>query len=261
MLRTIVLPLMTPPLVAGIALCFVSCLGNFGIPAFLGIPGQLPGAADADLPAARGPRPERAVRGRRAVGADRLHRRARHLAAGPDAAPARFSHHARHRARCAPFELARWRLPVEIALWTLSIVVLVLPLVALLLTLAGARGRRAADGADRRPRELRLRAVRARRREARVRQQLQPVGDRCHRHRADRRSARVFPGLAPLAAAARAQPGHRDAVRAARRRARDRRDPALPEAAAGARAHRSTTPSGSSCSAISRASWCWACVR
>ena len=30
---------MTPPLVAGIALCFVSCLGNFGIPAFLGIPG------------------------------------------------------------------------------------------------------------------------------------------------------------------------------------------------------------------------------
>ena len=40
MLRTIVLPLMTPPLVAGIALCFVSCLGNFGIPAFLGIPGN-----------------------------------------------------------------------------------------------------------------------------------------------------------------------------------------------------------------------------
>ena len=31
---------MTPPLVAGIALCFVSCLGNFGIPAFLGIPGN-----------------------------------------------------------------------------------------------------------------------------------------------------------------------------------------------------------------------------
>ena len=39
-LRTIVLPLMTPPLVAGIALCFVSCLGNFGIPALLGIPGN-----------------------------------------------------------------------------------------------------------------------------------------------------------------------------------------------------------------------------
>ncbi len=31
---------MTPPLVAGVALCFVSCLGNFGIAAFLGIPGN-----------------------------------------------------------------------------------------------------------------------------------------------------------------------------------------------------------------------------
>ena len=37
-MRTIVVPLMTPPLLAGIALCFVSCLGNFGIPALLGIP-------------------------------------------------------------------------------------------------------------------------------------------------------------------------------------------------------------------------------
>ena len=35
---TIVLPLMTPPLVAGGALAFVSAIGNFGIPALLGIP-------------------------------------------------------------------------------------------------------------------------------------------------------------------------------------------------------------------------------
>jgi iron(III) transport system permease protein len=34
----IVLPVMTPPLVAGVALTFVSCIGNFGIPALLGIP-------------------------------------------------------------------------------------------------------------------------------------------------------------------------------------------------------------------------------
>ena len=40
-----------------IALCFVSCLGNFGIPALLGIPGNYRRAADADLPAARGTRP------------------------------------------------------------------------------------------------------------------------------------------------------------------------------------------------------------
>lgn len=37
-LATIVLPMMTPPLVAGAALAFVSAVGNFGIPALLGIP-------------------------------------------------------------------------------------------------------------------------------------------------------------------------------------------------------------------------------
>ena len=37
-LRTVILPLMTPPLIAGAALAFVSCIGNFGIPALLGIP-------------------------------------------------------------------------------------------------------------------------------------------------------------------------------------------------------------------------------
>jgi len=39
-IRTIVIPLMTPPLLAGVALAFVSCLGNFGIAALLGIPGN-----------------------------------------------------------------------------------------------------------------------------------------------------------------------------------------------------------------------------
>jgi len=37
-LATIVLPLMTPALIAGTALAFVSAIGNFGIPAMLGIP-------------------------------------------------------------------------------------------------------------------------------------------------------------------------------------------------------------------------------
>ena len=37
-MATIVLPMMTPPLVAGAALAFVSAIGNFGIPALLGIP-------------------------------------------------------------------------------------------------------------------------------------------------------------------------------------------------------------------------------
>lgn len=37
-LFTVILPLMTPALVAGAALAFVSAIGNFGIPALLGIP-------------------------------------------------------------------------------------------------------------------------------------------------------------------------------------------------------------------------------
>jgi iron(III) transport system permease protein len=38
----VILPLMTPALVAGGALAFVSAIGNFGIPALLGIPGRYP---------------------------------------------------------------------------------------------------------------------------------------------------------------------------------------------------------------------------
>jgi len=37
-LRTIVLPLVTPPLAGAVALAFVAAIGNFGIPALLGIP-------------------------------------------------------------------------------------------------------------------------------------------------------------------------------------------------------------------------------
>ena len=131
--RTIVLPLMTPPLVAGIALCFVSCLGNFGIPAFLGIPGNylvLPTLIYQRL-AGLGPSvlSEVAVLSVligviAVVGIllqdSMLKRRDFRLMSASDF--------------MRPFELARWRLPVEIALWTLTIAVLVLPLCALLLT-------------------------------------------------------------------------------------------------------------------------------
>ena len=41
-LYDVILPLMTPALVAGGALSFVSAIGNFGIPALLGIPGRYP---------------------------------------------------------------------------------------------------------------------------------------------------------------------------------------------------------------------------
>jgi len=132
-LRTIVLPLMTPPLVAGIALCFVSCLGNFGIPAFLGIPGNylvLPTLIYQRL-AGLGP----SVLSEVAVLS---------VLIGVIAVAGIFVQDLMLRRRdfritttshaMQPFSLHRWRAPVEIALWTLTVVVLVLPLIALVLT-------------------------------------------------------------------------------------------------------------------------------
>ncbi len=132
-LRTIVLPLMTPPLVAGVALTFVSCLGNFGIPALLGIPGNylvLPTLIYQRM-AGLGP----------GVLADvsvlsmligfiaivgillqdlMLSRRDFRISTTSSAA--------------RPFELNRWRLPVEAALWAWMTLVLALPLIALALS-------------------------------------------------------------------------------------------------------------------------------
>ena len=132
-LRTIVLPLMTPPLVAGIALAFVSCLGNFGIPAVLGIPGNylvLPTLIYQRL-SGLGPGVLSEVSmlsmliGFIAVIGIllqdlMLRRRDFRITATSNVA--------------RPFELGRWRLAAEIGLWTLSFVMLVLPLIALVLT-------------------------------------------------------------------------------------------------------------------------------
>lgn len=131
--RTIVVPLMTPPLLAGVALCFVSCLGNFGIPALLGIPGNyvvLPTLIYQRL-AGLGPGvlSEVAVLsvliGAIAVigivAQDALLRR-RDFRISAATITAR------------PFELRRWRTAVESALWMLSFIMLALPLAALALT-------------------------------------------------------------------------------------------------------------------------------
>lgn len=132
-LRTIVLPLMTPPLLAGIALCFVSSLGNFGIPALLGIPGNyvvLPTLIYQRL-AGLGPGVLSevavlsvligviAVVG--IVAQDALLRR-RDFRISAATITAR------------PFELRHWRTAVEVALWTLLVAMLALPLTALVLT-------------------------------------------------------------------------------------------------------------------------------
>ncbi len=132
-IRTIVLPLMTPPLLAGVALCFVSCLGNFGIPALLGIPGNYPVLPTLIYQRLAGLGPgalsEVAVLsvliGLIAmvgiVAQDMLLAR-RDFRTTSAAAEAR------------PFELRRWRPLVEIALWSVSFLALVLPLTALLMT-------------------------------------------------------------------------------------------------------------------------------
>ena len=81
-LVTIVLPLMTPSIMAAAALAFVSCVGNFGIPAFLGIPANYLVLPTLDLSAAGRRRSGRARRGRVPVGADRRHRHGRHSRPG-----------------------------------------------------------------------------------------------------------------------------------------------------------------------------------
>jgi iron(III) transport system permease protein len=132
-LRTVILPLMTPSIVGAAALTFVSCVGNFGIPAFLGIPANylvLPTLIYQRL-AGGGP----AVLSEVAflsvligiiamvgiVLQDRLSSR-RDFRITSTSLPA------------APYPLGRWRRVVEVAMWLLIVFILVLPLLGLVLT-------------------------------------------------------------------------------------------------------------------------------
>ena len=201
---------MKPPLLAGVALCFVSCLGNFGIPALLGIPGNylvLPTLIYQRL-AGLGPGALSevavlsvligfiAVIGIVAQDA---------LLSGRDFRISTAS------VAASPFELRRWRLPVEVALWTLSFLVLALPMVALVLTslvpAVGVTLNLATATLDNYRFVLFDHAAAKRA----LGQQLRLVGDGGNRDRAVRDTARVLSGLAPLTAAARGQPGHRGA--------------------------------------------------
>jgi iron(III) transport system permease protein len=128
--RSIVVPLMTPPLLAGVALCFVSCLGNFGIPALLGIPGNylvLPTLIYQRL-AGLGPDALSQV----AVLSVLIGLIAMVGIVVQDAMLARRDFRTTTAAvEARAFELKRWRPFVEGALWTLSFLTLMLPLVAL----------------------------------------------------------------------------------------------------------------------------------
>lgn len=126
----IILPLSTPGLIAGAAISFVSNVGNFGIPAILGIPGSiftLPtliysrfasfgtstfgdiailSTMIAIISVAGLALQERAMKGRdyRIIGLS---------------------------GKAATFGLARWRVPAELALWLVLFFMLVAPLAAL----------------------------------------------------------------------------------------------------------------------------------
>jgi len=138
--RTIVLPLTRPAMVAGVALVFVSCIGNFGIPAFLGIPGRylvLPTLIYQKL-AGTGPAilSEVAVLsmliGLIAIGGIALQNFALR---GKDYSVAAASIAAR------PVKLGRWRALTEGTLWAYVLFVLVVPIFGLVLNaLAPAYG-------------------------------------------------------------------------------------------------------------------------
>ncbi len=132
-LVTIVLPLMTPSIMAAAALAFVSCVGNFGIPAFLGIPANylvLPTLIYQRL-AGGGP----AVLGETAflsvligaiamagIFAQEVMSRRRDYRISSTSLPAE------------PYELGRWRPAVQASMWLLIVLVLFLPLFGLVLT-------------------------------------------------------------------------------------------------------------------------------
>lgn len=133
LLTRVILPLLRPALLAGFALAFVSALGNFGVPALLGIPGRyvtLPVLMWQRL-ASSGPSvlADMAVLavliGGMAVVAVRaqmhLLRRGAIALIGPPQQPLRLA-------------LGRARLPVELALWALLALAVLAPLLAMLAT-------------------------------------------------------------------------------------------------------------------------------
>lgn len=131
-MRKVILPLMTPPLVAGIALAFVSCLGNFGIPAFLGIPGNyltLPTLIYQRL-SGLGPN----VLSEVAILSLMIGIISMAGILMQDVVLRRRDFRLTSTSPARAFSLGRWRLPVEIGLWTVTLLVVLLPLIGLTAT-------------------------------------------------------------------------------------------------------------------------------
>lgn len=132
-IATIVLPLMTPVVVGAAALTFVSCVGNFGIPAFLGIPAnylvlptlifqRLAGGGPAVLSDVAFLSAIIGVIAMAGIVLQDYFARSRDFritttSLSPD-----------------PYRLGPWRVPTEVLMWLLMAVILVLPLCGLVMT-------------------------------------------------------------------------------------------------------------------------------
>jgi iron(III) transport system permease protein len=130
---TIILPVMTPSIVGAAALTFVSCVGNFGIPAFLGIPANylvLPTLIYQRL-AGGGP----AVLSEVAFLSALIGIIAMAGIVLQDYMSARRDFRITTTSLpCDRYRLGPWRVPTEAAMWALIAVILVLPMCGLVLT-------------------------------------------------------------------------------------------------------------------------------
>lgn len=127
---TVVLPLLRPSLLAGAALAFVSSIGNFGVPAILGIPGRYTLLTTLIYQRLNGFGPSMlgqiailalllAILAAAGLAIQALALRGR-TAAAPPGRP------------LEPHRLGRWRLPVEIVIGLLLVAIAILPLAGLL---------------------------------------------------------------------------------------------------------------------------------
>ncbi|ESR23392.1 ABC transporter permease [Lutibaculum baratangense] len=127
---SVIAPLAFPSILAGAALAFVSAIGNFGVPALLGIPGRYPMLTTLIYRRLNGFGPS--ILGEVAAIAVVLIL----LAVGGLALRALFSRWSRSAverssAPLQPFALGRARLPVEAGIWLVLAVIALLPLTAL----------------------------------------------------------------------------------------------------------------------------------
>jgi len=128
-----ILPLMTPSIIGAAALAFVSCVGNFGIPAFLGIPSnylvlptliyqRLAGGGPAVLSSVAVLSVLIGLIAMAGIAAQDYASRRRDFRIVSTSLPA------------APFALGAWRIWAELAAWLLIVIVLFLPLIGLTLS-------------------------------------------------------------------------------------------------------------------------------